>query len=59
MLEFKKNILEKVSFDLRLFEKELQKAQKWLIKEDVEQLRMWCYSKFHGEHKHILDKLFA
>ena len=59
MLEFKKNILEKVSFDLGIFEKELFKAKRWLLATEMEELRHWCYSKFKGEHKLVLDKCFA
>lgn len=58
MLEFKKSILEKVSFDLSLFEKELRKAKNWLIPEEIDKLREWCYAKFKGEHRTVLDKLF-
>jgi len=46
MLEYSKLILEKVSFDAHLFEKELLKAVKQLLKEEVKELMKWCEIKF-------------
>ena len=46
MLEYVKLILEKVSFDRKLFEKELQKGLKQLVPAEVKQLKEWCYKKF-------------
>ena len=59
MLEYAKTILEKVSFDLNLFEKELRKAIKSLIPTEVHSLRMWCYERFGDTHKPALIKAFA
>jgi hypothetical protein len=58
MLEFKKRILVKVSFDLVLFEKELRKAFQWLNGSDLEDLKNWCYSNFSDLYTVILDKVF-
>ncbi len=58
MLEFKKRILLKVSFDLSLFEKELKKAFDWLNSADLEQLKLWCYVNFGGRYKPVMDKVF-
>lgn len=57
MLEYFKTVLSKVSFDQRLFEKELKKALQSLIPEEVKQLRDWCYAQF-AEHEMILQKVF-
>lgn len=59
MLEFKKKILEKVSFDLKLFEKELRKAMKWLMPQEIEELKNWCYTKFNGQYVPVLDRNFV
>ena len=46
MLRFSQTILQKVSFDERLFEKELRKAIDKLTNEDAEALRDWCQEHF-------------
>lgn len=46
MLEFTKTILKKVSFNEFLFEKELNKAKKWLASDELELLEMWCRNEF-------------
>ncbi len=47
MLEYSKVILEKVSFDIKLFEKELDKAIKQLANEEIKDLLKWCEKKFN------------
>lgn len=59
MLDYVKLILEKVSFDQSLFEKELRKSIKDLIHDDLIELKKWCYDKFGNKHNHILDRCFA
>ena len=59
MLEYIKTILTKVSFDTKLFEKELKKAIKTLIAEEVSELKNWCYTKFKGEHEQVLQRVFV
>lgn len=59
MLEFKKNILTKVSFDLELFEKELKKALKWLMRHELIQLKNWCYQNFKGSHRQVIEQCFS
>jgi hypothetical protein len=59
MLEYVKTILMKVSFDLRLFEKELRKAFKLLAKQELVLLRTWCYEKFSGIYHRIIKRVFA
>ena len=58
MLEYFKTVLSKVSFDNKLFEKELKKAIGSLIQEEIMQLREWCYSQF-SEHRLVLNTCFA
>lgn len=61
MLRYVQTILEKVSFDLFLFEKELCKSiTKFLKPNEVEVLRAWCYQQFTNSDKHlqIVNKYF-
>lgn len=57
MLEYSKTILSKVSFDKRLFEKELAKAIA-LIGSEISELKRWCYEKFRHLYPGILNKHF-
>lgn len=41
MLEYTKTVLKKVSFDTKLFCKELKKAIKRLLPEEIEELKYW------------------
>jgi hypothetical protein len=59
MLEYIKTILLKVSFDKKLFEKELRKAFKVLIPEEIKQLKQWCYEKFSEMYLFILNNVFS
>ncbi len=46
MFEYSKMILEKVSFEPRIFKKELRKALRQSTKEEFQQLMSWCREKF-------------
>jgi hypothetical protein len=46
MLEYSKLILEKVSFDSHLFQKELLKAVKVLKADETEEILLWCVNCF-------------
>ena len=59
MLEYVKTILKKVSFDLKLFEKELVKAIVSLLENEVKALKSWCYRTFVKSHRPILDRCFV
>jgi len=59
MLEYFKTILSKVSFDKRLFEKELKKAINALVAHEVNLLREWCYQKFGQQYSPILNQCFV
>jgi len=41
MLEYTKTVLQKVSFDARLFSKELRKAINRLLPNELEELKEW------------------
>ena len=58
MLEYFKTILSKVSFDRWLFEKELKKAIKSLVPEEIKTLRDWCYDQYGQIYESILNKCF-
>ena len=57
MLEFSKKILENVSFDKKLFQKELRKNIVWLNKREAILLKIWALSAF-SEYKNIILKVF-
>jgi hypothetical protein len=59
MLEYIKIILQKVSFDRRLFEKELRKAIRMLMPDEVKRLKNWCYERFSAVHLAILNRCFT
>ncbi len=58
MLEYAKIILSKVSFDKRLFEKELSKAVKALVPDELREFKQWCYDKFGQLYQTVLNKYF-
>jgi hypothetical protein len=51
MLNYVKTVLTKVSFDALLFEKELRKAIKLLLADEIKDLRTWCYTRFGNQHE--------
>ncbi len=60
MLDLTKKILTVVSFDAKLFQKELDKALKWIT--DAEELRKfkeWCISEFGLKYPSIIKKAFT
>ncbi len=59
MLSYVKKILSRVSFDARLFEKELRKAIKVLIAEELEELKNWCYANYGLQYEAILNRCFV
>ncbi len=58
MYELCKEILQKVSFDKSLFRKELIKSIKWLKKEELGQLYVWCLSTF-VIYKDVINEVFG
>lgn len=59
MLEYIKTILQKVSFDKALFEKELAKAIQMLVPDEVKQLKRWCYAQFGKLYRGVLNRCFS
>lgn len=60
MLDFSKMILTKVSFDPKLFHKELRKLLLWLgdDKEEVENLYEWCSENYGDIYGEIISEEF-
>lgn len=58
-LSYVKEILTKVSFDQKLFEKELKKAVVKLTPSEVQQLRSWCYQQFARDYNSSIHGVFA
>ncbi len=50
MLEYAKIVLNKVSFDVKLFKKELLKAYQYLIEDDVEELMQWVINNYGKQY---------
>jgi len=59
MLNYVKTVLTKVSFDSRLFEKELRKAIALLLGDELRELKQWCYNRFGNQHEAILNRCFV
>lgn len=62
MLEYVKMILQKVSFDLALFEKELRKSIKsYLRPNEVDKLKEWCYRMYNNSERHaeVIELVFS
>lgn len=58
MFEYSKEILTKVSFDQKLFTKELRKAMAWLKKEERKLLLVWCLATFGHRYSDIITQMF-
>ncbi len=50
MLKYSKTILNKVSFDVMLFKKELAKSYQYLMEEEIEELRNWVLQNFGQQY---------
>ncbi len=60
MLEFTKKILRGVSFDAQLFQKELNKALRWITDaEEIKKFQEWCITEFGAKYPGIIRKAFA
>ena len=46
MFTYTKEVLQKVSFDVKLFTKEVQKAVKHLLPHEIEELKVFIHSLF-------------
>lgn len=59
MLEYFKTILSKVSFDRKLFEKELKKAIKSVVEDELNELKRWCQDNFGQTYGSVIEQQFA
>lgn len=59
MLEYSKTILQKVSFNRELFQKELKKSMGWLPKEEIILLQIWCIATFSNTYSDIIREVFS
>jgi len=50
MLAYSKNVLSKMSFDVMLFKKELTKACKNLLEDEIDELMNWVMEKFGPQY---------
>lgn len=57
LLEYSKVILEKVSFDTGLFQKELNKALKQLVESDASELARWAQLRFGPQAQPVLIRV--
>jgi hypothetical protein len=58
MLDYVKTILQKVSFNSYLFERELKKGLRDLRPAEIEEFRVWCYEMFGPIYQPILNRHF-
>ncbi len=58
MFEYTKQILLKVSFDKKLFRKELAKAMTWLKNDEKHMLRLWCIATFGRHYYDVISEVF-
>ena len=58
MYEYTKEILTKVSFDKKLFKKELVKAMRWLKSDEKKMLMVWCLATFGHKYSDVLTEVF-
>jgi hypothetical protein len=54
MLELSKKVLTRVSFDRRLFKKELLKSRKWLNHKESIVLKTWALATFGHVYKDLI-----
>ena len=57
MLEYTKTVLQKVSFDRNLFTKEVKKAIKTLLPQEIEELKIWLH-QFINDKPELESSLF-
>lgn len=58
MLELSKQILQKVSFDRKLFRKELIKSLKWVKPHERVDLKTWCLLTFGISYRDLILDVF-
>jgi len=58
MYEMSKKVLTRVSFDRKLFKKELLKSRKWLKPSEWVMLKAWCLATFGHVYKDVIIEAF-
>jgi hypothetical protein len=58
LLIYIQTILERVSFDAHLFEKELLKSLKMLNRQEIRALRKWCVAQFGQLYGQLIRRVF-
>ena len=58
MYELSKKVLTRVSFDRKLFKKELLKSRKWLKPNESIMLKTWCLATFGHIYKDVIQEVF-
>ena len=58
MLQYAETVLEKVSFNRELFHAELEKSLKWLQKDEVRALKIWCILNFGAIYMDVINEVF-
>ena len=58
MLKYTKTVLQKVSFNKDLFNKELRKSLKWLKRDEVIILKTWCIINFGYIYNDVITEVF-
>jgi len=58
MLKYTKTILQKVSFNKYLFNKELRKSVHWLKRDEVILLEAWCIINFGSIYSDVISEVF-
>ena len=59
MLEFCKTVLSRVSFDRRLFARELKKSFSWLSYQDAVALKTWALATYSRKYAPLILSAFA
>jgi hypothetical protein len=58
MYELSKKVLTRVSFDRKLFKKELLKSIKWLKPKESLMLKAWCLTTFGHVYRETIMEVF-
>jgi len=58
MLEHQKTILNKVSYNRKLFRKELEKSIKWLSRDDLLALYTWLTIHYSAKYLDVISDVF-
>ena len=58
MLNYTETILLKVSFNKELFRKELNKSVKWLERNEIKALQIWCILNFGTLYMDVINEVF-